>query len=63
MSSSFIDSNSLEMARSFAQVFQSMDRAEQLEELYVTSVKVSHLSSLIDLRISSSLVLIHVFEK
>ena len=31
---------SLEMARSFAQVFQSMDRAEQLEELYVTSVKV-----------------------
>jgi hypothetical protein len=28
------------MARSFAQVFQSMDRAEQLEDLYVTSVKV-----------------------
>lgn len=28
------------MARSFAQVFQSMDRADQLEELYVTSVKV-----------------------
>ncbi|CAF4990533.1 unnamed protein product [Rotaria sp. Silwood1] len=27
------------MARSFAQVFQSMDRAEQLEDLYVTSVK------------------------
>lgn len=63
MSSSFIDFNSLEMARSFAQVFQSMDRAEQLEELYVTSVKVIHLSLLIDLRISSSLVLIHVFEK
>ncbi len=32
------------MARSFAQVFQSMDRAEQLEDLYVTSVKVRHLS-------------------
>lgn len=29
----------VEMARSFAQVFQSMDRAEQLEDLYVTSVK------------------------
>jgi hypothetical protein len=28
------------MARSFAQVFQSIDRAEQLEDLYVTSVKV-----------------------
>jgi len=28
------------MARSFAQVFQSMDRGEQLEDLYVTSVKV-----------------------
>ena len=30
----------LEMARSFAQVFQSIDRSEQLEDLYVTSVKV-----------------------
>ncbi|CAF0799881.1 unnamed protein product [Rotaria sordida] len=29
----------VEMARSFAQVFQSMDRAQQLEDLYVTSVK------------------------
>ena len=29
-----------DMARSFAQVFQSIDRAEQLEDLYVTSVKV-----------------------
>ncbi|CAF3016299.1 unnamed protein product [Rotaria socialis] len=29
----------VEIARSFAQVFQSMDRGEQLEDLYVTSVK------------------------
>lgn len=36
-----ISSNLLDMARSFAQVFQSMDRADQLEELYVTSVKVT----------------------
>jgi hypothetical protein len=35
---------SIEMARSFAQVFQSIDRAEQLEELYVTSVKVTNSS-------------------
>lgn len=30
----------IDVARSFAQVFQSMDRADQLEDLYVTSVKV-----------------------
>ena len=36
---------SLDMSRSFAQVFQSMDRAEQLEDLYVTSVKVMSDSS------------------
>ncbi|CAF0742710.1 unnamed protein product [Adineta steineri] len=29
----------IEMARSFAHLFQSIDRAEQLEDLYVTSVK------------------------
>ena len=37
-----LDSTPLDMSRSFAQVFQSMDRAEQLEDLYVTSVKVRH---------------------
>ncbi|CAF0924991.1 unnamed protein product [Adineta ricciae] len=29
----------VDMARSFAQVYQSIDRADQLEDLYVTSVK------------------------
>lgn len=33
---------SIDMARSFAQVYQSIDRADQLEDLYVTSVKVIH---------------------
>jgi hypothetical protein len=45
------------VARSFAQVYQSMDRSEQLEDLYVTSVKVSsirHGQLLMSLRIESS---------
>ena len=36
----FIHKLPLDMARSFAQIFHSIDRIEQLEDLYVTSVKV-----------------------